>query len=138
MPNQSSLRQIKARYGALGTLMDERMRRQWAATEAQTYGWGGLSAVSAAHRRRAGKPPQPAFAGYSGRECGDRSAESFVRALARIAESFFEATRKAAVSAKALSLRRISRSSSWMRRRSLRVSSGRARASAGVANAAIA
>lgn len=22
------------------------MRRQWAATEAQTYGWGGLSAVS--------------------------------------------------------------------------------------------
>ena len=26
--------------------MDERMRRQWGATEAQTYGWGGLSAVS--------------------------------------------------------------------------------------------
>ena len=26
--------------------MDERLRRQWAATEAQTYGWGGLSAVS--------------------------------------------------------------------------------------------
>ena len=24
------------------------MRRQWAATEAQTYGWGGLSAVSIA------------------------------------------------------------------------------------------
>ncbi len=48
MPNQSSLRQIKTRYGALGPLMDERMRRQWAATEAQTYGWGGLSAVSAA------------------------------------------------------------------------------------------
>ncbi|EQD27149.1 Rhodopirellula transposase family protein [mine drainage metagenome] len=48
MPNQSSLRQIKTRYGALGPLMDERMRRQWAATEAQTCGWGGLSAVSAA------------------------------------------------------------------------------------------
>src|SRR6266498_1736368 len=28
--------------------MDERMRRQWAATEAQTYGRGGLSAVSSA------------------------------------------------------------------------------------------
>jgi hypothetical protein len=28
--------------------MDERMRRQWAATEAQEYGWGGLSAVSIA------------------------------------------------------------------------------------------
>ena len=26
------------------------MRRQWAATEAQTYGWGGLSAVSEATR----------------------------------------------------------------------------------------
>jgi transposase len=26
--------------------MDERMRRQWAATQEQTYGWGGLSAVS--------------------------------------------------------------------------------------------
>ena len=26
--------------------MDERLRRQWAATEAQAYGWGGLSAVS--------------------------------------------------------------------------------------------
>lgn len=41
----------------------------------------------------------------------------------KIAESFVESTNKAAVSAKALSLRRISRSSSWMRRRSLRVSS---------------
>mgnify|MGYP003860496443 CR=1 FL=1 len=28
--------------------MDERMRRHWAASEAQAYGWGGLSAVSAA------------------------------------------------------------------------------------------
>jgi transposase len=28
--------------------MDERMRRQWAASEAQAYGWGGLQAVSAA------------------------------------------------------------------------------------------
>ena len=31
--------------------MDERMRRQWAAPEAQTYGWGGLSAVSDATGR---------------------------------------------------------------------------------------
>ena len=28
--------------------MDERMRRQWAAAEAQAYGWGGLQAVSGA------------------------------------------------------------------------------------------
>jgi Rhodopirellula transposase DDE domain len=42
----SAIRQIKSRYRSLAPLMDERMRRQWAATEAQTYGWGGLSAVS--------------------------------------------------------------------------------------------
>ena len=42
----SSIEQIKSRYRALVPVMDERMRRQWAATEAQTYGWGGLSAVS--------------------------------------------------------------------------------------------
>ena len=28
--------------------MDERLRRQWAATEALTFGWGGISLVSAA------------------------------------------------------------------------------------------
>jgi transposase len=44
----ATLRQIKARYRALEPLMDERMRRQWAATEAQTYGRGGVSAVSSA------------------------------------------------------------------------------------------
>ena len=42
----SAIGQIKSRYRSLAPLMDERMRRQWAATEAQTYGWGGLSAVS--------------------------------------------------------------------------------------------
>lgn len=33
--------------GALSTRQAERMRRQWAASEAQVCGWGGLSAVSA-------------------------------------------------------------------------------------------
>jgi len=42
----SAIRQIKSRYRSLAPLMDERLRRQWAATEAQAYGWGGLSAVS--------------------------------------------------------------------------------------------
>ena len=42
----STIRQIRTRYRALTALMDERMRRQWGATEAQTYGWGGVSAVS--------------------------------------------------------------------------------------------
>lgn len=48
MRNTSAIRQIKLRYRSLAPLMDERMRRQWAAIEAQTYGWGGLSAVSEA------------------------------------------------------------------------------------------
>jgi hypothetical protein len=48
MQNAAVLRQIKSRYRGLAPLMDERMRRQWAATEAQTYGRGGVSAVSSA------------------------------------------------------------------------------------------
>jgi hypothetical protein len=48
MQDAAVLRQIKSRYRALAPLMDERMRRQWAATEAQTYGRGGVSAVSGA------------------------------------------------------------------------------------------
>jgi hypothetical protein len=48
MQDAATLRQIKTRYRALEALMDERMRRQWAATEAQTYGRGGVSAVSSA------------------------------------------------------------------------------------------
>jgi hypothetical protein len=35
-------------YTDLRPLMDERMRRQWAAAEARAYGWGGVRAVSAA------------------------------------------------------------------------------------------
>jgi len=41
---------IEARYAALAPLLDERMRRQWAAAEAQAYGWGGVRAVSRAIR----------------------------------------------------------------------------------------
>jgi hypothetical protein len=39
---------IEARYAAMAPLLDERMRRQWAAAEAQAYGWGGVRAVSRA------------------------------------------------------------------------------------------
>ena len=39
---------IEARYTALAPLLDERMRRQWAAAEARAYGWGGVRAVSRA------------------------------------------------------------------------------------------
>jgi hypothetical protein len=37
---------IAAKYRLLAPLMDERMRRQWAATEARAYAWGGVRAVS--------------------------------------------------------------------------------------------
>ena len=39
---------IRRKYRSLGPVMDERMRRQWAASEAEAIGWGGITAVSAA------------------------------------------------------------------------------------------
>lgn len=39
---------IEAKYRSLFPLMDERMRRQWAAAESRAYGWGGVQAVSGA------------------------------------------------------------------------------------------
>src|SRR5450756_2293896 len=46
MQDADAVEQIGQKYGSLAPLMDERMRRQWAASEAQTFGWGGVSAVS--------------------------------------------------------------------------------------------
>jgi hypothetical protein len=48
MRDASKIRTIKDRYRALSPLLDERARRQWAAAEAQTYGWGGRYHVSKA------------------------------------------------------------------------------------------
>lgn len=48
MRNSTVEEQILCKYNALVPLMDERMRRQWAATEAKSYGRGGLHAVSTA------------------------------------------------------------------------------------------
>ena len=39
---------IQRKYNALQPEMDERVRRQWAATEARELGWGGISVVSRA------------------------------------------------------------------------------------------
>lgn len=39
---------IRQKFLALAPVMDERMRRQWAATEARAFGWGGISAVAEA------------------------------------------------------------------------------------------
>ena len=48
MQDQTAANRIASKYSALEPLMDERMRRQWAGTEAQALGRGGLQAVSAA------------------------------------------------------------------------------------------
>ena len=46
MQDAVAIQKIKSRYAALVPLMDERMRRQWAAAEANAYGRGGRRAVS--------------------------------------------------------------------------------------------
>src|SRR5450631_2625329 len=44
----SAIQQIESKYRSLASVLDERARRHWAATEARAYGWGGVSAVSEA------------------------------------------------------------------------------------------
>ncbi len=48
MQDAAAIRGITLRYESLGALLDERMRRQWVAAEAKSYGWGGIRAVSTA------------------------------------------------------------------------------------------
>jgi hypothetical protein len=48
MRHQPSFEQIEATYRSQSPLMDERMRRQWAAAESRAYGWGGVQAISGA------------------------------------------------------------------------------------------
>jgi Rhodopirellula transposase DDE domain len=44
----AAIEQIESKYRSLASVLDERARRQWAASEAQAYGWGGVTAVSGA------------------------------------------------------------------------------------------
>jgi Rhodopirellula transposase DDE domain len=48
MQDAATIQRIESRYADLSSVMDERMRRQWAAAEAKSYGWGGVRAVSRA------------------------------------------------------------------------------------------
>src|SRR5215203_6046118 len=48
MQDAVAIKLIQTKYTALVPLMDERMRRQWAASEATAYGWGGIQAVAQA------------------------------------------------------------------------------------------
>ena len=48
MQDTTVIKRMEAVYGSLAPILDERTRRQWAAAEAQAYGWGGIHAVSTA------------------------------------------------------------------------------------------
>jgi hypothetical protein len=48
IPNHDPIKQLQNKYAALTQVMDERLRRQWAATEALALGWGGVTAVATA------------------------------------------------------------------------------------------
>jgi len=50
MQDAEAITGIASRYAALSEVLDERLRRQWAAAEARSYGWGGIRAVSGATR----------------------------------------------------------------------------------------
>jgi len=73
MQDAATIKKIRGKYAAMRGVMDERVRRQWAASEALALGWGGVSAVAAATgmsrntidvgvrelRARAAKPKSP-------------------------------------------------------------------------------
>jgi hypothetical protein len=48
MQDAAVVERIRVKYSALSPVMDERMRRHWAATEAMALGWGGISSVAVA------------------------------------------------------------------------------------------
>src|SRR5713226_7498844 len=48
MQDAAAIEGIRRKFRALTMVMDERMRRQWAATEARQLAWGGVSCVAKA------------------------------------------------------------------------------------------
>jgi len=46
MVTEDAILKVLTKYESLASLMDEKMRRHWAATEAAALGWGGISAVA--------------------------------------------------------------------------------------------
>ena len=78
MRDVAVIKRLETIYVALTPMMDERMRRQWAAAEAQAYGWGGVRAVSAA----TGMSPHTVRRGLQ--ELAEREAHPEVPVSARI------------------------------------------------------
>jgi Rhodopirellula transposase DDE domain len=48
MHEANSLERIRQKFASLDPIMDERVRRQWAASEAIALGWGGVSLTAQA------------------------------------------------------------------------------------------
>lgn len=48
MVNEETVSRVKIKYESLLPIMNEKMRRYWAASEATAIGWGGISAVAQA------------------------------------------------------------------------------------------
>ena len=48
MQDADAVQRMESKFRSLGPLLDERLRRQWAAAEATAEGWGGIHAVSQA------------------------------------------------------------------------------------------
>ena len=48
MPDAQVVTWIRDQYNAIQDDLDERARRRWAAAEARSLGWGGISAVALA------------------------------------------------------------------------------------------
>ena len=48
MANAKAIQSVKAKYQSLKSILNERARRLWAASEARELGWGGIATVQAA------------------------------------------------------------------------------------------
>jgi transposase len=105
MQDAALIKRIRQKFKSLDPVMDERMRRQWAAAEATAGGWGGIAAVVAATgmshntidrgmrelRDRAKRPRQKAASKRIRRVGGGRkpilqSDPSILEALERLVE----------------------------------------------------
>ena len=48
LPSEEASEVISTKYRDISFCLNERSRRMWAATEAKSYGWGGITVVSQA------------------------------------------------------------------------------------------
>ena len=100
MPDAQVITWIRNKYLALVADLDERGRRRWAAAEARSLGWGGVSAVAEATaisdrtiRNGIQELDQPRRAKFhlqrrpgAGRPCREKQQPSLVKALERLVE----------------------------------------------------